>query len=270
MSLPYWGGKARIAADIGNAILLDADITKQEYWEPFAGMASVARICAPKRKWKRIVLNDSDVRIAEYLNALCNSDWEPEVRAYPTIAEWQRLKKAPSNVDNTFYGLLLGWGGHMFAGSRPQTPRTQRYDSISENFNCTLAKKLVALNKFRVAFKDVPVTCINLSFDELPTPRNAIVYCDPPYLASQPGRSMSTEQQAKLEAFCKACLNNECDVYLSNNAVPVFEDPSILCTTIRAWQNFRNQTDSIHKTSHKTSHGRTEMLMKVSLLRQDM
>jgi hypothetical protein len=144
MALPYWGGKARIAKDIANAILEDADDAHDEYCEPFAGMASVARILATKKSWSRMSLNDKDERIAEYLDALCNSTWEPDVRAYPSISEWQRLKKAPPDVNTTFLGLFLGYAGHMFSGSHPQTPRVRRYNTVNDNFMAALETKRIA------------------------------------------------------------------------------------------------------------------------------
>ena len=170
------------------------------------------------------------------------------------------MKAAPPDVNNTFYGLLLGYGGDMFAGSRPNLPRIKRYDSLEKNFDCKIRQKWIALDEFRAAFKDSPVTCTSVPFDELPTPTNAIVYCDPPYLSSQASRSMSMEGRRKLEAFFKQCLDNQCDVYMSNNAHWDFEDPSMRCTILKSWSNFRNQTDSIHLSSR----GRTEMLVKVT------
>ena len=95
MALPYWGGKARIAQEIADIIIADADDMRDEYLEPFAGMASVACVCARKRNWKRMCLNDSNEQVAEYLNALCNTEWEPGISKYPSVLEWQALKKAP-------------------------------------------------------------------------------------------------------------------------------------------------------------------------------
>jgi hypothetical protein len=222
-------------------------------------MASVARILATKKSWSRMSLNDKDERIAEYLDALCNSTWEPDVRAYPSISEWQRLKKAPPDVNTTFLGLFLGYAGHMFSGSRPNTPRVRRYNTVNDNFMAALETKRIALQNFRAAFKNQIVSCTSVSFDELPTPRNAVVYCDPPYIGSQSARAMSLTQQRKLETFIKACLENNCDVYLSNDNVPKFD--TLRVRVLKTWSNFRNKTDSIHKNPR----GRTELLMKILL-----
>ena len=55
-----------------------------------------------------------------------------------------------------------------------------------------------------------------------------------------------------------------CDATIMQNVLCFHRDEpyteyTMTCTVLMEWQNFRNQTDSMHKSSH----GRTEMLMKV-------
>jgi site-specific DNA-adenine methylase len=153
---------------------------------------------------------------------------------------------------------------HGPARSRPNTPRVRRFDTVNENFMAALRTKRIALQNFRAAFNKQTVSCTSLSFDELPTPSNAVVYCDPPYIGSQSSRAMSPSGQKQLETFLKACIENNCDVYLSNDKVPEFDDDTLKVCVIKTWSNFRNKTDSIHKNAR----GRTELFMKIHYVRE--
>lgn len=254
MALPYWGGKSRIAKAIAQTITDDSDPQRTAYVEPFAGMASVACSTMAIRRFESVVLNDSDERVCAYLDALCNTEWMPKEIPFPSESEWMRMRKAPPDPTLTFYGILLGYAGHMFSGTKPKRPYVK---FTEDDFPRVLRRKMVALREFRAAFANTHVECSCVSFCDLPVPSNAVVYCDPPYVASQPGRRMSKSDVKKLETFCARCFSNGCDVYLSNNAVPDFED--VACKVLREWNEFRNNTNSVHKRATE----RKELLMKI-------
>ena len=137
MSLAYWGSKKRLAADIADALCADAPRRPFVYYEPFCGMASVGMEllrrgdCTSQQHW-----SDADADVVAYWQHV-KRGWLPPTRPV-SQAEYERMRRttlarrkrsdrrSASPPTHVFYGLQVGWGGHMFLGRSPAASINKR------------------------------------------------------------------------------------------------------------------------------------------------
>ena len=161
--MKYMGSKRRLAKELLQIILKDRK-PDQWYVEPFAGGMNM--IC--KVKGKRIA-NDYNEYVAEMWNALINRDWRP-----PFIVREDKYNDIKKNKDRYpkelvgFCGIALTFGSTWF-GTYARNKRGTNYAMEGRK---NLIKQVEELQGTLI---------FSGSYNELPLPKNSLIYCDPPY-----------------------------------------------------------------------------------------
>lgn len=146
----YQGGKHRIGKDIANVI--NKEINEKEYYEPFFGMGSVGR----NVKANKYFFSDTNKDLIDFWIAVQNG-FVPDTGRV-SEERFEEMKKEPSSPQRTFTAYKYGWGGNYFGKMKKAKGKARPFTVVLPN---------------------------NSSFNhcsyELVRPKNAIIYCDPPY-----------------------------------------------------------------------------------------
>lgn len=173
----YWGGKYRIGKDISLVMLKEIEQSSGEYkayWEPFVGMGGVMRhMVRPMRILGATVygtdLNPALIAMWQYIKKGNNFNFAVHLKE----KELQRLKetKQACSALHGFVGHSCGYFGIYFSG-RLKFPDWQK--------SLLSAVKRIELIRPEMTYPQYA----NVDFFKIAsvyTPRNTIVYLDPPY-----------------------------------------------------------------------------------------
>jgi DNA adenine methylase len=169
--MKYLGGKQRLGKHIAPILkeLWEINTTNQfqSYIEPFCGSLGVLKnmVDIPTE----IIANDYHPDLIQMWR-----DLQQNRLVYPaeiTEEDYLYYKNVPSpNSLKAFVGFGMSFGGKFFSGF------AQKYlNHKSEDF---LKEMVHSLERIRPVITNVKFTCRD--YTEL-TPRNALIYCDPPY-----------------------------------------------------------------------------------------
>ena len=175
----YQGGKQRLGKKIYQIITqIENDIhpetkmgPKTDYFEPMVGMAGVLKHFA-KDADRKICACDINPDIITLWKAL-QKGWKPPLKC--TEAKYERLKASnTSTPEKAFIGIVASWGGNYFHAYRLKyEPAGKSY--LQEGYN-----KLTKLTPIIKNVHFIP----SRSYDKH-SPKNMIVYCDPPYTSNK-------------------------------------------------------------------------------------
>lgn len=266
MSLAYWGSKKRLAADIADALCADAPRRPFVYYEPFCGMASVGMEllrrgdCTSAQHW-----SDADADVVAYWQHV-KRGWLPPTRPV-SQSEYERMRRttlarrkrsdrrSASPPTHVFYGLQVGWGGHMFLGRSPAASMNKRthLERVRERVRAAGALLREAGAAHRVARR---------SFETLTPARGSVVYCDPPYVRAD-GKAAHRHFSADDMAAFWACarrwvVERGCRVYLSASVLPAVP-LGLRATVVRRWTVMNRSA-----TGNAGPKTRAELLVRVT------
>src|SRR5690349_16748416 len=116
--LPYFGGKKRLAKQIGKAILQEVALRgsvsvgdTKFYLEPFLGMGGVLLEIGGTQPHLKKIGSDSDSSIIEFWEAVCNKGWLPSAevahaeRGIRTLERDQTLADSLAPLCRTRHGV---------------------------------------------------------------------------------------------------------------------------------------------------------------------
>jgi len=180
----YQGGKKRIGKRIYKAIsALEEELSppggELSYFEPFCGMCGVLRHFA--REGRSVKACDANKDLILLLKEVQKNG----VRNLPkkcSEKEWEKYKSKESSAKRGFIGISASWGGIFFQGYR--LDYTSKRDYLKEARN-GLEKLGKDIEGFARGSKDVAFLS-SRSYDRF-SPKNKLVYCDPPYKGNQLG-----------------------------------------------------------------------------------
>lgn len=162
----YMGSKARLVKYI--APIIQSYITKDTvgYLEPFVGGANMIQHIKHERRF------GSDIN--KYLIALLKHVQDLDNQLPETISE-EEYNKVKNNKDSypDWYVGLVGFcatfGGKFFGGYARDS-----YDKVAE--------RIRSLKKQRTEIQNISFK--NLSFTDIKSLKNFVIYCDPPYFGT--------------------------------------------------------------------------------------
>lgn len=200
--MKYLGSKNRMAKEI--LPLMIKDRTNEAWVEPFVGGGNMID---KVRGWRI----GSDLN--EYVIALLNEMTKPNFEA-PEISE-EKYNNIKLNQDKYpkwvvgYAGTQLSFGATWFGSYRRDKQGKRNY--------CLEARKNVnkqAKNLIGASFK-------NFSYDELPIPKNSIIYCDPPYdTKATRGKYKNDFNHSKFWEWCREKSKNGHKVFISEYNAP--------------------------------------------------
>lgn len=174
----YGGGKAKLGKKIYNFII---DYSKKincdykTYIEPFCGMLGVGihTFKQDEKKFDKFIFNDLNKNIILLWKELINEELKlPKNPINKLEYDFLRKTKEFSSLKG-FYGIACAYSGIYFAGYRIQDNKS------NQNFYERFRKSIIKDSKLLIPFKS-KIKFISKSFIKL-KPKNAIIYCDPPY-----------------------------------------------------------------------------------------
>ena len=171
--MSYQGGKAKLGKRIYDVIdILEEYLADDylEYVEPFVGFCGVMKhFGGDQNRPGSIKGYDANKDVIEMWKAL-QTGWKPPIRC--SRAKYNELKHSNEHsAERGFVGVACGYSGIFFAGYREKL----NYKSGSQSSMAMTSRSVIktANDLDRVKF-------INKSYEEL-SPKNCLVYCDPPY-----------------------------------------------------------------------------------------
>ncbi|MEJ7694974.1 DNA adenine methylase [Daejeonella sp.] len=198
--LRYPGGKQRLAPFVYEILQVN-DLVGGHYVEPYAGGAGAALELLLSRQVSAIHLNDSSLPIFSFWRSVLHHTEEfcyMVASASLTIEEWQRQReiiKNPTQNDelqlgfSTFYlnrvnrsGVISGGiiGGLDQEGEWKMDARYNRSDLVQRIQSIAYRKSAISISNF-----DAEDYIMNYIPNN--TPKNTLVYCDPPYFEKSGG-----------------------------------------------------------------------------------
>ena len=158
--MQYMGGKTQTASRIAR-LINDQLQPGQTYLEPFCGSCAVTVNVSAKTR----IVGDASLDLVLMWSAL-QQGWQPPMSV--SRSKYEELKSASPSALRAFVGfqcsVMGGWfRGWSYNSTRPPVVHARR-------------RRLLA-TRFRLA--DVIFCCADYRSWR---PRNAVVYCDPPYL----------------------------------------------------------------------------------------
>lgn len=169
----YVGGKGRISKAIATTIL-SMTTERDTYIEPFVGGAAVFEQVAPH--FETAMASDLEPNVVALWQGLHDDTFIPPESV--TEAQYARLRDAPPSAIRGLVGFGGSFGGKFFGGYarggfNGETPRNHYGESAR-----SAIKTAEALRGLEVGF-------FHLDYTELAPLRGDVVYCDPPYAATQ-------------------------------------------------------------------------------------
>jgi DNA adenine methylase len=157
----YFGGKARIGKQIAE-FLNDNLNENQTYWEPFIGGAWIMHRINPDANR---IGSDLCMPLIQMYQQYQNG-WEPPKEVSEEL--YQIAKKGEVEPElQAFIGFGCSFAGKWFGGYARDKNRNFALNAYN------------SLNKKMNSMKNV--TFIQGSYNKIDAPKNAIIYCDPPY-----------------------------------------------------------------------------------------
>jgi DNA adenine methylase len=162
MLMRYFGGKQRIASRLAE-LLIPVAAQRGTYVEPFVGGAAVMSVvAAPVR-----IASDSNAALITMWEALA-AGWSPPENVSEATYAAVKIAADPEDPLTAFVGFGLSFAGKYFGGyARGGAGR-----NYASNAASSLRKKMRGLEGVQWKMGD---------YRECPTPRGAVIYCDPPY-----------------------------------------------------------------------------------------
>ena len=197
----YFGGKQRISSRLAE-ILIPLAAQRGTYVEPFVGGAAVMSVVpAPVR-----IASDSNVALITMWAALA-SGWRPP--EYVSEAAYADIKAAadPEDPLTAFVGFGVSFAGKWFGGyARGGVGRNYAANAAS-----SLRKKMRGLEGVWWKAGD---------YRDCPTPRHAVIYCDPPYAGTTQYGAVAPFSWPEFWAWCLAKHAAGNAVFVSEYAAP--------------------------------------------------
>ena len=197
--MQYVGGKARIAAQIVQAIIADGAPTEM-WWEPFVGGGNVMEYAAPL--FDRCAGSDAHPDLILMWQAAVAGWRPPEV----TREMYQELRYAEPSALRGFVGFGAAFGGKWFGGYGASLDRGELWRASAR----TLDRQAGVFQREGVGF-------LRAEFGACEPPPGSTVYCDPPYQ----GTTKYTDG-LDYSLFYSLCIKwaETCRVYVSGYGVP--------------------------------------------------
>lgn len=165
--MQYLGGKSRQSVGIESTILACTD-SRSVYVEPFLGGANVATRMV--KHFDRVLLSDVHPDLVMMWDAAVNGGWVPPDEISKEL--WLELKNSDSSALRGFAGFACSFGAVWFASYA----RQKNYNFAKGGAN-SVARKLPGL-------RGAEFSCID--YRNVIIPDDAVVYCDPPYVNTDP------------------------------------------------------------------------------------
>lgn len=203
----YFGGKARIAAKIAEAIG-----PCETYYEPFVGGGWVlARV-----KAKRRLASDANLPLINLWRALM-AGWQPPENV--SEVEYAEARTLPDDDPRkAFIAIGCSFSGKWFGGyARDNTGRN--YASNAKN---SLLRKVSALTN---TFFE------HASYEAVSYASQSVVYCDPPYQGMTGYGATGAFDWVKFWAFFQKQAERGVKVFVSEYAAPVGWKPALTVET---------------------------------------
>ena len=191
--LRYPGGKQRLSPFIYE-LIIENDIIKGQYVEPYAGGAGVGIELLLTNKVSSIHLNDSDFGIYSFWHSVIN---QPEelckmiASASMTIEEWRKRKAIVKECDKSdklelgfsvFYLNRCNRSGVLSAGVIGGINQTGNYKMDARFSRNDLIRRIEAIVRFK---ENIYLTNFDAEYyiqNYIPNlPQNTLIYLDPPY-----------------------------------------------------------------------------------------
>lgn len=234
----YVGGKSKIAKELSAVILANTQ-SRDNYLEPFVGGASIFAKLAPHFNYSRA--GDFMPDVVELWNDVIHHGWEPPTDVSRELYDWAKTQ-GPSAIRG-FIGFGGSFGGKWFGGyakggfNSDGSPRNHQAESAR------------AILKIRDAVSDSAVGLFrNRSFEDWCPTARTVIYCDPPYAATQ-GYDTGKFDTPKFWDTVREWSASGCDVFVSE-----YEGPS----------DFECIWEKSHRLSlTTTAQGRPETIEKL-------
>lgn len=200
------GGKKRIGKEVAAVILevaMRVGFETDTYVEPFLGMGGVMKHM--NGFFAKRVGNDLNGDVIVLWQGLQNG-WKPARQI--SRQRWQQLRDSnKSSPERSFAGIACSFGGALFQGYVENTKTRDWVGEAARSFEA-----------FRPYGDDVKVS--NVSYDQL-KPRDAIVYCDPPYASTRGFNGMAPfDSDHFWRVMDDWTLKRNCLVFVSEETAP--------------------------------------------------
>ena len=161
--MKYMGSKRRIAKEILPLMLAEREIG--QFWvEPFVGGGNMI----DKVTGNRIGSDVNPYTIQALISIRDNVDQLPKNNQEFTESDYKALRKSDDYKFKGYAGFAFAFGADWLRG---WCRNSRNADYVKEAYNSAVKQSPYLQG---VEF----YTC---SYDELPIPKNSIIYCDPPY-----------------------------------------------------------------------------------------
>ncbi len=201
----YIGGKSKIAKRLSQAILERTDC-RAVYYEPFMGGGAVSEHMAPA--FLRSELSDASGDLMMMWFALCRG-WVPPQSV--TEAEYSLLRDSEPSPLRGLVGFGGSFGGKWFGGYA----RGNKKDGTPRNYLDESAR-----NAMRIAESLVGSTLLARSYVDLVPVPGSVIYCDPPYAATEGYSAVGGFDSGTFWAKAAEWAASGCDVFVSEYAAP--------------------------------------------------
>lgn len=196
--MQYLGGKYKTAKYLAEIIRPSLGLKGDLFYEPFVGGNNFYRSIFPTES---AFLSDVDLSLITLYKAVI-AGWEPPTSL--SEDEWQRLKieDDPFNPLTAFAAYGCSFAGIKWSGYA-QCKR-------GDNYAAQTSRNLLRVVKPAIYYQS---DYLNIE------PRNAVVYCDPPYkdTAKYKGTDFDHEE---FYLWCKQAARNGCIVFISEFNMP--------------------------------------------------
>ena len=163
--MKYLGGKHRLGKEIAK-VLKFLFPSHKKYLEPFCGALGVLRHMSSEYK---CLASDLQCDMIKLWKEVKNNTFIPPKKITNKYYEKIKKSKGPTSMRG-FVGFLCSWNGMYFAGLA-EYKNTKR-NVVNEAIN--------DIKKIRPQIKNVKFMCKSY---EKHSPKNTLIYCDPPYEA---------------------------------------------------------------------------------------
>ncbi len=199
----YFGGKKRLGPNVAKVIVQQIEasggIDKYTgYWEPFVGLggvfvpavASICKLLEPqgeKAQFFQFTASDVHTGVINYWNDIAKGeDWESKT-CYFTLPQWEALKATKHELTSMHIiaGHSAGFHGQYFMGKGTTLGEKWIASQMKVAYRCICKAQDVIRHAPRVSFHKQSIFDFN-------TPRNMVIYCDPPYATSRDSRGFGT------------------------------------------------------------------------------
>jgi DNA adenine methylase len=193
----YFGGKSRIAKQLASYL---SQYENPIYWEPFCGSCAVTFELMKLKPNITYVASDINEALITMWNAVKNDFEFPNEITKEQYITYQKTKD-PKDVLTAFIGIGCSFAGKFFDGFASSKDNR----NYAQNIKNSLDKVKEQAKKIRFEHKDF--------FER--TPKNILIYCDPPYA--------NTRQEFSTKNFDSAAFWDRVRILSKDNTVIVSE-----------------------------------------------